>query len=343
MGCCCLKGPSHEPLTDQELTRRDIITERFVLREDKMKPQLREIIARLLFKNNFFHYFTREEANQVIDALRLSVIEKGGLVFEKGKTASYFYVMEEGSIRDPESGDTRMGMQVFGENALLFEHPYARTGEATSPCRLWVLKHGNEVVRTVRKRLTQVGYLTISKNMAMQFLTLQQRRQVAHNAVLRRYRPGETIFSRGEIAYSVVIVVEGELEVRIAGAKVSSVGIGELLGEGSLQAESKRGADVVTSRVTTLVEFSCDYVKAVLKEDVSKIINYNRSKWAIKRTTKLKSINPSKLDKLIKAIEEVPVTKGKQMAVSNQRINDLLVALTTTLQNESGKVVVGLG
>ncbi|XP_051912758.1 cGMP-dependent protein kinase-like [Hippocampus zosterae] len=201
------------------------------------------------------------------------------------------------------------------------------SARAASPCRLWVLQFGHELVTQVRKRMTHICYLIISRNMALQYLTPEQRRHVANTAVLRRYRPGECIFRRGELAFSLIILVEGEVNIVIDGNRVDTIGPGEMLGESALRGErSFRMAEVVARKLTTLVELDSEYVKKVLEEDVHKVITYNICKWAIKRTVKLKILQPAKLDRLVKAIEKVEVHKGD-----------------TGLVNSLGKVVVPCG
>ncbi|MEZ4680340.1 MAG: cyclic nucleotide-binding domain-containing protein [Caldilineaceae bacterium] len=66
------------------------------------------------------------------------------------------------------------------------------------------------------------------------------------------FAAGQTIFSAGDVGNMMFVVVEGEVEVSLAGAPIESIGPGGLFGELSLVDHSPRSATAVAKTACLL-------------------------------------------------------------------------------------------
>jgi CRP/FNR family transcriptional regulator, cyclic AMP receptor protein len=82
---------------------------------------------------------------------------------------------------------------------------------------------------------------------------------VASVASERRYAAGEKLMAEGDFGHSMLLIEEGGAEVSVDGARVRSVGPGDVLGEVAILSSGRRTASVVaTSPVTAICFFKRD-------------------------------------------------------------------------------------
>jgi CRP/FNR family transcriptional regulator, cyclic AMP receptor protein len=68
-----------------------------------------------------------------------------------------------------------------------------------------------------------------------------------HTTDVESYKAGTTLFSAGECATKMYVVLEGEVEIRSRGALLERSGPGSVLGEMALLGDHKRTADVIAA------------------------------------------------------------------------------------------------
>lgn len=64
------------------------------------------------------------------------------------------------------------------------------------------------------------------------------------------YQPGQVVFTEGEAGSTMYVVIEGEVEIRIGGKPVRTIGPGSIFGEMALIAQGPRSG-TATARVAT--------------------------------------------------------------------------------------------
>ena len=78
-------------------------------------------------------------------------------------------------------------------------------------------------------------------------------RRIADSAGKKSYKNGDTIVKEGEKGISFYLVLEGGVEVRRRGKKLTKLGKGQFFGEMTLFDEQPRSADVIATEDTTCI------------------------------------------------------------------------------------------
>lgn len=112
------------------------------------------------------------------------------MIFSKGNKAGCFFIIEDGIVSSPEIEFKKKGLDCFGEQALVYESNYMFSGVAIKSCKLWVLKFGSATIKEVLIRMQHIISLTLSKNMFLQDISYQQRKNIVLASILRKYRKG---------------------------------------------------------------------------------------------------------------------------------------------------------
>ncbi len=81
----------------------------------------------------------------------------------------------------------------------------------------------------------------------------------------RHFEPGETIVEEGDVdARSLWLVLEGEVDVVVAGEVLRTMGAGTHFGEMALLTGSPRSADIVTRKPTVALELTQNHLNGLI-------------------------------------------------------------------------------
>lgn len=98
--------------------------------------------------------------------------------------------------------------------------------------------------------------------------TDEQLEVVPKVARIRDYGAGEVIVREGdEAARSMWLLLEGEVEVRVGGEPIGSLGAGNYFGEMALLADTTRAADVVAVGGVKALELSRSHLRGLIHSD----------------------------------------------------------------------------
>jgi CRP-like cAMP-binding protein len=78
---------------------------------------------------------------------------------------------------------------------------------------------------------------------------------VADAASEREFAVGETLMSEGDFGHSMLLIEEGAADVSVDGARVRTVGPGEMVGEVAVLASGRRTATVVATTPVRAIAF----------------------------------------------------------------------------------------
>lgn len=80
-------------------------------------------------------------------------------------------------------------------------------------------------------------------------------RQLTDNMHPRRYDAGERIFSCDDRGAGAALILSGQVEIRVGGALLATLGEGDFFGEVALAVDERRTADAMASEATDVVFF----------------------------------------------------------------------------------------
>lgn len=236
--------------------------------------------------------------------------EEGQLVFAQGDAADAFFVIcagsarvfrTEGAVRKPLA--TIEEGSFFGEMALLSDAPRSASVEAAGE-DTQVLAISREVltrlsaahpsVAKALKKFARQRMLTNLMNNAPLFapFTRSDRRDLVQKFRARDVGQGDVVLKEGAQSDGLYVVLSGEVEVEIKGARVAVLKEGELFGEMSLLTRSPASATIRAMRHTSLLRLpKSDFDTIILShpqvlEYVSVLIDERRSSDRT-RTTEL--------------------------------------------------------
>lgn len=132
------------------------------------------------------------------------------------------------------------------------------------------------------------------------FLTEQQKDAIAYSMISLKYLEGEVIFKEFDDANSFYIILEGSVEIFIKGKSPLMLKSGDSFGEQSfLENQYRSGTAVARGRQTGCLSIGREAVKEILGDQITNIIYYNISKWAIKRSQVLSKLSNIEIEKLL--------------------------------------------
>ncbi len=93
----------------------------------------------------------------------------------------------------------------------------------------------------------------------------EQLEEVPKVALPRTFEPGEVIVAEGELgAGSLWLILEGEVEIRVAGQLLRTEGPGAHIGELALLIDAPRSADVIAAEQTTALQLTRDHLRGLI-------------------------------------------------------------------------------
>ena len=221
----------------------------------KKTEEENQFLLEALQRNFVFADLGTAELMPLVDAMEKTECPKGEVIIQQGELGDYFYVLSSGScgiavdcreVAKMETGDS------FGELALMYSSPRAATVTALEHVVLFRVDqktfrmiyqhqvHTAELQK--RERLENVSFLA-------ELNELDKQKLVDH-MMLRVFKEGDQLMTKGEKAELFWIVDAGELkitDVDIAGQKLADIAItpGDHFGEQALL----RGAPIFANCV----------------------------------------------------------------------------------------------
>ncbi|HEY0880674.1 MAG TPA: cyclic nucleotide-binding domain-containing protein, partial [Archangium sp.] len=201
----------------------------------------------------------------------LQRFDVGQLVFEQGDKGDAFYVLCGGSVRvfRTDAGQRRELATIeegsfFGEMALLSEAPRSASVEAaTEDTQVLVisaeilteLSTAHPVVATALKKFCRQRMLSNLMNTAPLFAPFNRndRRELVQKFRARDVKRGDVLVKEGATSDGLYVVLSGEVEVEMKGARIASLKEGQVFGEMSLLLRSPASATVRAARHTSLL------------------------------------------------------------------------------------------
>ncbi|HUG74583.1 MAG TPA: cyclic nucleotide-binding domain-containing protein [Acidimicrobiia bacterium] len=94
-------------------------------------------------------------------------------------------------------------------------------------------------------------------------LSGKARRLAAEHCELIEVAAGKTLIEQGGLAHEFYIILEGEVDVFVAGEKAATLGAGDVMGEIGVLDTHKRTATVVTTAPTRLIVMDGRALRAI--------------------------------------------------------------------------------
>jgi len=217
--------------------------------------------AQALASTPLFAGLSQEALGSLVQQLTLVHLGVDEVLFHEGDPGDALYVIVEGEVAVQAEGPPRVEMarlgagSFIGEVALMTEQPRSATVMATTDAELLridrktlsmvLASHGEvlaAVLRFVRDRL--VDRWTRTSPLFRPF-DASQRAELAGRFKFLEIDAGTTIVNAGKRPDGLYIVLAGTFALRRAGAKVATVGAGELVGETALLSGTPFKSDVV--------------------------------------------------------------------------------------------------
>lgn len=86
-------------------------------------------------------------------------------------------------------------------------------------------------------------------------ISRRQIRNIAKDALVRRYEAGEIIFRSGDIGMGAALILQGTVVIQAMDKTLAELSRGDLFGEVALATDESRTADAIAKTATTLVFF----------------------------------------------------------------------------------------
>jgi CRP-like cAMP-binding protein len=226
------------------------------------EPRLMGVAAaNALASTPLFAGLSQEALGSLVQQLTLVHLGVDEVLFHEGDPGDALYVIVEGEVAVQAEGPPRVEMarlgpgSFIGEVALMTDQPRSATVMATEDAELLridrktlsmvLASHGEvlaAVLRFVRDRL--VDRWTRTSPLFRPFDN-QQRAELAGHFKFLEIDPGKTIISAGKKPDGLYIVLAGTFVLKRAGAKITTVGAGELIGETAMLSGTPFKSDVV--------------------------------------------------------------------------------------------------
>ncbi|MEX2323489.1 MAG: cyclic nucleotide-binding domain-containing protein [Acidimicrobiia bacterium] len=98
-------------------------------------------------------------------------------------------------------------------------------------------------------------------------LSRRARRLAAEHCDLIEVDAGETLIEQGDLAHEFYIIIDGQVDVLVAGVKAATLGAGDVMGEIGVLDTHKRTATVVTTTPTRLIMMDGRALRAIADTD----------------------------------------------------------------------------
>lgn len=197
--------------------------------------------------------------------------DDGQTIIEQGTTGESFFVICAGRVRVFRTdGASRREVATldegafFGEMALLSDAPRSASvlagGEDTQVLEIsaQLLKDLSTKYPTVAQALKKFCRQRLLSNLMASAplfrpFSRSDRRDLIQKFRAREVRAGDVVVREGTACDGLYVVLSGEVEVRVKGARVAALREGEIFGEMSLLTKSAAGASVISLRHTSLL------------------------------------------------------------------------------------------
>ena len=212
---------------------------------------------------------------------QVTVPAPGSVIFRKNDYTNSFFAILAGTVEIEvgEEQKTRVTLgagQFFGEMSLLSGRRRSATTWAGAGCVLIESprREINKLISSVNGMRRCIDEHFIARAIQTSFApqaTLEELREVAGNARLRRYKPDEVIFAEGEAADSLHLIRSGSVAVArdLGGREVvtSYVAAGNYVGEMGLVSRTVRSATVRATVATETISLDASTFHELLERN----------------------------------------------------------------------------
>jgi CRP-like cAMP-binding protein len=209
-----------------------------------------------------FSVLTEEQRSIIAERMALETRRAGDLIYQQGRPATALFLLRSGWARlitDQFAVLANLGAgSLMGEADTLAGRVYTTSAEAATDVALWVLSAGDlkaiiadypEIGRALKRSLGLGEEQTIARHLRrlelLTGLSGDQLQEVAEHLRPEHFNAGETVYNRGAEGDYLYIVDQGKVQVTSVAGAVSTVGAGEIFGEGAFLSGDTRSTDVV--------------------------------------------------------------------------------------------------
>lgn len=234
--------------------------------------------------------------------------QAGTYVFKQGDPASMFFIIHEGSVEVDIGGTIKKTLSkgdYFGELALIYMAMRSATIKCLTPCLFWCITR-TDFQRTMESTVRK-NYSTAKQHInnlpLFSFLTDQQKDSIAYAMLSLKYQNGEVIFKEHDDANSFYIITSGSIDITIKGKQELTLLPGDTFGEQSFLEGQFRSGTATSRGHSTCLSIGRDAIKEILGGQITNIIYYNISKWAIKRSQVLSKLSNIEIEKVLRIVK----------------------------------------
>jgi CRP/FNR family transcriptional regulator, cyclic AMP receptor protein len=162
-------------------------------------------------------------------------------------------------------------------------------------------------LRPLRKEHLGEGLAEALKESPL-FSVLDERQleAIVESAKLREFDPNETVVHEGETAAGFYVIIEGQVEVRLAGRTLAKLGRGQFFGETTILADQTRSADVVAALRTRCLTLSMSELRGLITSNPAvalKILEESTRRYRLRspepQTTDATGAQPASAAKMV--------------------------------------------
>lgn len=226
-------------------------------------------------------------------------VHAGDILIQQGDTgisASQLYVVKSGSfeVLERRKGvmfkvNTKEAGQVFGEIAMMYNCPRNATVAATTDGMVWVLDREvfRKSVQDAADQATLQVEVFINSVPLLSKLSKQQKVQLVDAFTEEVYKPGDVVFTEGDMGSKFYIIKEGEVVVVSGDKEVNRLFKADFFGEAALLKDEPRKATVKAVKELTVLSLDRETFVSVLGPYEELMANEKSSETVQSRMAKL--------------------------------------------------------
>ena len=192
----------------------------------------------------------------------LRTVRPGQVVFRQGDRADAFYVVRKGSVQiedeHPDTGDTRVLQSVsrgdaFGEMAMLTTRPRQASARAVGEVELFQVDRGTfdrllaDAIHAPDFAPTMQSLAELRELPVFRYLGSEALSYLLEHGDWVEWAPGEEPIVQGEPGHAFFAIASGHADVIRDGELVTTVGVGDYVGEAALLTDAPRNATVIAT------------------------------------------------------------------------------------------------